>query len=97
MTAEKFYFGAATSAHQVEGDNVHSDWWKFEREVQATEGFMSGKAANHYELFDQDFALAETLGHDAHRFSIEWAKVEPEEGKVDEAVLAHSREVFASL
>lgn len=97
MTAEKFYFGAATSAHQVEGDNVHSDWWKFEREVQATEGFMSGKAANHYELFDQDFALAETLGHDAHRFSIEWAKVEPEEGKFDEAVLAHYREVFASL
>ncbi len=94
---DKFYFGAATSAHQVEGNNIHSDWWKFEREVQAKPGFMSGRAANHYELFDEDFALAEKLGHDAHRFSIEWAKVEPEEGKFDEAVLRHYHEVFKSL
>jgi beta-glucosidase len=92
-----FYFGAATAAHQVEGDNVHSDWWKFEREVQAKDGFMSGKATNHYALFDADFALASKLGHDAHRFSIEWAKVEPEEGKFDEKVLLHYREVFKSL
>lgn len=94
---EKFYFGAATSAHQVEGDNVHSDWWKFEREVQAREGFMSGKAANHYELFDKDFEFAAKLGHDAHRFSIEWARVEPKEGEFDEKVIAHYHEVFRSL
>jgi beta-glucosidase len=97
MEQGTFYFGAATAAHQVEGNNVHSDWWKFEREVQAKDGFMSGKATNHYELFDADFALAAKLGHDAHRFSIEWAKVEPEEGKFDEKVLQHYREVFKSL
>ncbi len=94
---KKFYFGAATSAHQVEGNNIHSDWWKFEKEVQAKEGFMSGEAIRHYELFDDDFKLASDLGHDAHRFSIEWAKVEPREGKFDEAVLDHYREVFKSL
>lgn len=97
MSQGKFYFGAATSAHQVEGNNVHSDWWKFEREVQAKEGFMSGKATNHYELYDRDFALASQLGHDAHRFSIEWARVEPEEGKFDEKVLQHYKDVFRSL
>jgi len=96
-TQKKFYFGAATSAHQVEGNNVNSDWWKFEQEVQAKKGFMSGKATNHYELFDHDFALAEKLGHDAHRFSIEWAKVEPTEGKFDQKVLDHYKEVFKSL
>jgi len=97
MSKEKFYFGAATSAHQVEGGNSNSDWWKFEQEVQAKEGFISGKATNHYELFDEDFALAEKLGHDAHRLSLEWAKIEPEEGKFDEKVLQHYAEVFQSL
>lgn len=96
-SSEHFYFGAASSAHQVEGDNIHSDWWKFEQEVQMKSSFKSGKATNHYELFDEDFALAAKLGHDAHRFSIEWAKIESEEGKFNEEALNHYREVFASL
>ncbi len=95
--SQHFYFGAATAAHQVEGNNIHSDWWKFEQEVQVKKNFLSGKATNHYELFDHDFALAEKLGHDAHRFSIEWAKIEPEEGKFQQDVLDHYREVFKSL
>jgi beta-glucosidase len=94
---QPFYFGAATSAHQVEGNNFRSDWWKFEQEVQKGGNRQSGRAVNHYELFDQDFALARELGHNAHRFSIEWAKVEPVEGVFDEQVLDHYRQVFASL
>lgn len=97
MAHEKFYFGAATAAHQVEGDNIRSDWWKFEHEVQLKKWFISGKAANHYELFDKDFELAAKLGHDSHRLSIEWAKIEPEEGKFNQEVIDHYREVFKSL
>lgn len=92
-----FYFGAGCSAHQCEGQNTRSDWWEFERTALADKGVFSGLAANHYELFDQDFELAERLGHDAHRFSIEWAKIEPEEGRIDPEAIAHYHRVFASL
>lgn len=93
----EFLFGAALSAHQVEGNNIHSDWWKFEQEVLSKKGISSDIATNHYELFDEDFELAKKLGHNAHRFSIEWAKVEPEKGKIDFTVIEHYKRVLASL
>jgi len=94
---ETFYFGAALSAHQSEGNNIHSDWWKFEHEKLKEPDLISGKADNHWELFEEDFKLAHELGHNAHRFSIEWAKIEPEEGQIDYEAVAHYKKVFESL
>lgn len=92
-----FLFGAGTSAHQVEGYNKHSDWWEFEQNVLANKGVTSGKAANHFELYEHDFELASQLGHNAHRFSIEWAKIEPERGKINFNMIDHYKKVFHSL
>ena len=63
-----FLWGAATSAYQVEGNNVASDWWQWEK---AAGKENSGQACRHYELYEQDFDLAKDLHHNAHRFSIE--------------------------
>lgn len=90
-----FFFGAALSAHQAEGDNRNSDWWNFEQETKGMA--TSGAATDEYSRYDKDYALAAQLGHNATRFSIEWAKIEPEEGKIDLSVLAHYQAVFASL
>ncbi len=90
-----FLWGSATSAHQVEGHNLHSDWWAWEQAGRVKE--PSGTACDHYRRFADDFDLAVSLGHNAHRFSIEWAKVEPAEGRWDEAVLAHYVEVVQAL
>ena len=68
-----FLWGAATAAHQVEGDNRWNDWWAFEQAGKLP--FKSGAACRHYDLFDQDFDLAQTWGHNAHRFSIEWSRI----------------------
>lgn len=92
-----FYWGAATSAHQVEGNNINSDWWQFEQAGHIKNGDVSGVACDHWHRFREDFALAKELGHNAHRFSIEWAKIEPEQGHWDEGALEHYRQVFASL
>src|SRR5439155_20663791 len=74
-----FLWGAGTSAHQVEGGNLHNDWWRFEqRQGAIADGARSGEACRHWELFDEDFALAAADGHTMHRLSVEWSRIEPE-------------------
>lgn len=90
---ESFYFGAASSAHQVEGGQVN-DWSEWEA---ATGHERSGKAADHWNRYEEDFDIAKNLGHNAHRFSIEWSRVEPEEGKFDEAALEHYVKIVHAL
>jgi len=90
-----FLWGAATAAHQVEGDNRASDWWAFEQAGKLP--FASGDACRHYQLFEQDFDLAQGWGHNAHRFSIEWSRIEPREGAWDRGALDHYRDVVQAL
>jgi len=90
-----FFWGAATSAYQVEGDNIHSDWWAWEKRVNLKD--RSGSACRHHDLFEKDFDLAKSLHHNCHRLSIEWARVEPEEGKFSLEDLEHYKEVITSL
>jgi beta-glucosidase len=90
-----FLWGAATAGHQVEGGNVASDWWAFEQSGQVP--FHSGEACRHRELYAQDFDLARALGHNAHRFSVEWARIEPRPGRYDEDALDHYAAVVAAL
>jgi beta-glucosidase len=90
---KSFFWGAATSAHQVEGGN-RNDWTEWERAHNLE---MSGVACDHYNRFREDFDIAKSLGHNAHRFSIEWSRIEPEEGKFDEREIQHYREVILAL
>jgi beta-glucosidase len=59
--------------------------------------YISGLATDHYHRFEEDFALAKKLGHNAHRFSIEWARIEPFSGIWNEKEIEHYRAVIASL
>ncbi|PIT98502.1 MAG: glycosyl transferase [Candidatus Andersenbacteria bacterium CG10_big_fil_rev_8_21_14_0_10_54_11] len=91
----QFLWGAATSAHQVEGNNIHSDWWAWER---LTPGIIpSGRAADHYQRYAEDIALARALGHTAHRLSLEWARLEPKRGQWDREAAAHYRTVLQEV
>ena len=90
-----FLWGAATSAHQVEGDNKASDWWKWEQDGRVP--FKSGKATDHYANFEKDFDLVKKFNQNAHRLSIEWARLEPKEGMWDKAAVAHYHKVFKAL
>jgi len=90
-----FLWGAATSSHQVEGDNRWNDWWEHEQVGRLP--YKSGEACRHYERFEQDFELARSWRHNAHRFSIEWSRIEPSEGRWNSNALAHYREVIRAL
>lgn len=89
-----FLWGAATSSYQVEGGNDRADWWRWERSAGKAN---SGAACRHYDLFEADFDLAKDLGHNAHRLSVEWSRVEPEEGKFSDEALRHYTEVVLAL
>lgn len=41
--------------------------------------------------------LIRELGHNAHRLSLEWSRIEPEPGVFDETVLSHYKEVLQAL
>lgn len=93
-----FLWGAATSAHQVEGGNDLNDWARFEYQPGAIAGGdRSGAACRHWERFDSDFALAEADAHNAHRFSLEWSRLEPRRGEHDPSAVAHYHDVLRSL
>jgi beta-glucosidase len=90
-----FFWGAATSAHQVEGQNIYNDWWQAEKDHLLKEASRS--ACKHYELYAEDFAIAQQLNHNCHRFSIEWSRIEPQEGRFQASEIEHYRKIIEDL
>jgi len=91
-----FYWGASTSAHQVEGNNVHSDFWLMENLEGSIFKEPSGDAVDHYRRYREDIQLMAELGLNSYRFSIEWARIEPEEGCFDQEAIEHYRDMLAA-
>ncbi|HEY3778884.1 MAG TPA: family 1 glycosylhydrolase [Rhizomicrobium sp.] len=94
---EGFLWGTATAAHQVEGANTASDLWLMENMPDSDFAEPSGDACDHYHLYGNDIALLKGLGFAAYRFSIEWARIEPEEGFFSRAALDHYRRMIAAV
>ncbi len=90
-----FLWGASTSSHQVEGGNTGNDWWAWEQAGRVPD--PSGAACDHYRRFRDDFDIARSLNHNAHRFSLEWSRIEPEEGRFSDEGLAHYSDVIDAL
>lgn len=118
---KRFLWGAATSAHQVEGGN-HNNWtvWELEnakslakaakykighfpiwpeiKQLASTpNNYISGKAIDHYNRYESDFDIVKKMNLNAFRFSIEWSRIEPEEGVWNAAEIEHYRKYIAAL
>ncbi|MDY6368159.1 MAG: family 1 glycosylhydrolase [Clostridia bacterium] len=94
-----FLFGSATAGHQIEGDNIYSDYWFAEQKklAQNPDCEVSGKACNSYNLYEKDSELLAELKHKVYRMSVEWARIEPQEGTFDSKAVEHYIKVFESL
>jgi len=90
-----FVWGAATAAHQVEGNNTSSDFWLLEHTPGTAFAEPSGDACDQLHHYPEDIALLAGLGFGSYRLSIEWARIEPEEGHFSLAALDHYRRVLA--
>ncbi|GLY14984.1 beta-glucosidase [Kineosporia sp. NBRC 101677] len=84
-----FLWGVATAGHQNEGDNRHSDIWFLEQVEPTVFREPSGQACRSYDLWPTDLDLAQDMGLNAFRFSVEWARIEPQPGVISQEALAH--------
>jgi len=84
-----FLWGAATSGHQTEGNNINSDGWLNETVVPSVFREPSGDACDSYHRYPEDIALAAALGFNCYRIGLEWSRIEPEQGNFSSAALAH--------
>jgi beta-glucosidase len=92
-----FLWSTSTAAHQVEGGNVNNDWWAWEHTPGSTAVEPSGDAIDQYHRYAEDFALLAGLGHNAHRFSLEWSRIEPAPGEWSRAAVDHYLRVLDAL
>lgn len=92
-----FLIGVATSGYQVEGGfngpgEPGNNWVRWEQSGKVT---PSGIACDFWrhpaELLDR----AASLGCNAFRLSVEWARLEPEEGVLDEEALGRYAEILS--
>jgi beta-glucosidase len=93
---DKFLWGCATAGHQVEGNNTNSDFWTMEHLPGSMFKEPSGDACDHYHLYPQDISMLADLGFNTYRFSLEWSRIEPEEGFFSNAELDHYRRMLAA-
>jgi len=91
-----FLWGTATAAHQVEGGNVYNDNWVMEHVPGSSYVEASPDACDHYHRHREDIALLADLGFTLYRFSLEWSRIEPEEGEFSLAQLDHYRRMLAT-
>jgi len=89
-----FLWGASTAGHQVEGGNVNADIWPLEWAENSVFHEPSGDACDHYHRYPEDMGLLAELGCNAYRFSLEWARIEPEPGYFSIAALDHYRRML---
>jgi beta-glucosidase len=94
-----FLWGTATSAYQIEGNNSNTDWWYWENNKKRGQKYpleSSGLACDSYNRYEEDFDLCKELNNNAVRISVEWARIEPSEGKFDYREIAHYKKVLSA-
>src|ERR1700722_1248309 len=91
---DKFLWGCATAGYQVEGNNTNSDLWMMEYLPGSIFKEKSGDACDHYHLYPQDISMVADLGFNTYRFSLEWSRIEPEEGFFSNAEMDHYRRML---
>lgn len=94
INPNKFLWGVNNIGYQTEGYNYASNWYRWERRVLVPD---SGQANNYWNEFKNDNILAQELGVEAMRISLEWSRIEPQEGEFDQEAILHYREILVDL
>ena len=94
-----FLWGCATAAHQVEGNNTNNNWWAWEqRPGRIRDGHKSGLACDWWRgRWKEDFDRAANANQNAHRLSIEWARIQPTPDRWDETAIDRYRDMLRGL
>jgi beta-glucosidase len=91
-----FLWGVAAASHQIEGGNWNNDWWAFEHQPGTPCHEPSGDCTDSYHRYAEDISLVKQYGFQSYRFSIEWSRIEPEDGEFSRAALDYYRRMLAA-
>src|SRR5438874_8670156 len=94
---EGFLWGTASSSHQCEGGCTNNQWYRWEQQGRILSGEPCGNAANWWTAAEHDFDFAEQMEHTALRLSLEWSRIEPQEGQWDSAAIDRYRAMLIDL
>jgi beta-glucosidase len=72
-------------------------WNEIKKEALKPENYVSGKSADHFNLYKHDFDIAQRLNFSVLRSGIEWSRIEPEEGEFDPLAVAHYKKYFTEM
>lgn len=92
----EFSWGTSTSAYQIEGGNDNTDWWRYERAEGTRAVEVCGDACDSWHRYDDDLDILASLGLNSFRLSVEWARIEPEQGIFSDEALSHYRDVLVA-
>ncbi len=101
-----FLWGTATSAYQIEGGLINdwSEWEKSPSRIAFLKAknlnpadFQSGLAANSWNNLEADIACIKKLNNNTYRFSLEWSRIEPEEGQFNQEALKKYHDFIVRL
>jgi beta-glucosidase len=88
-----FFFGTQTSAVQVEGGGIDND---ITRWAATHKGWAApNPGLDHWNRLEEDYAHLQQNGHNAHGFTVDWARIEPRPGVFDKAAIAHYKQEIA--
>jgi beta-glucosidase len=90
-----FLWGVSTAGYQYEGYDTSSNWAKWDADGKTVERNIGG--ADGLNRYTQDIELAASLGTNAFRTSIEWARVEPKEGQIDAKAVAYYHDLLKQM
>ncbi len=96
---EKFLWGTATAAHQVEGGNINNNWAAWENEPSRIyKGQKAGTACDWQGgRWREDLGNAAKDGQNSHRFSVEWSRIQPAPDRWDDSALDFYREMLKGM
>lgn len=72
-------------------------WEDVKKQAKDPDNYISGRGVEHYKYYKEDFKLLKQLNLNAFRFSIEWSRIEPEEGQWNHAAIEHYKKYIAEL
>ena len=103
MFDDKFVWGVASSAYQVEGTDPDDGrgktvWDTFTEQGRIFQNQNAYTSCDHMHHYKDDYALMKNLGIKAYRFSLNWARILPEgTGRVNEKAIAMYRDMILTM
>ncbi len=90
-----FIWGVSSSAFQSEGGALDSNVHR--RNAAHSEEDRYGTSVDFRHRYREDVALAKQMGVNTYRIGIDWARLEPQKGRIDDAELAFYDDLILAL